>query len=199
MAQAPNEVSMKPAQYHMAGIRLGAWLDQGGSVVTDEITADFTDAGFYTELFYNHRFTPVLLGEFALGIAARGDAVVERDLDQYIGTINLYTIMAQVKISPLAAAIVSPHPFIIGGGGVVVGSQTIEVVRTGDGFLDPYQRESETDFVLVLGGGVDFPIAEQVGLNVTGKYHWADFSSNLAGIKDYSGMAISVGVAYLIH
>lgn len=208
LAGSAAAIDKKPAdpfesgEYSMVGIRLGAWIDDGGGQMVEDITvdADMPDAGFYTELFFDYRLTPIFLLESSLGIASRGDAVITYGDDRYIGTINLYQLLLQFKISPLSGKLRSFHPFILGGGGLVWGRQSIDIIQTGDLLYNPdIANKTETDFLGVFGAGIDFPIAEQVGMNVTVKYHPITFGDALAGVKDYSGMAVSVGVAYFLY
>lgn len=209
LAGTAAAVDKKPADkfaagnYSMVGIRLGAWIDDGGvqPVESDvSVDADMPDAGFYTELFFDYRFTPVFLLESSLGIASRGDAVIRYQDDRYIGTINLYQFLIQVKISPLSGRSRSFHPFILGGGGIVWGRQSVDIIESVDPFYNPdIASKTEADFLGVVGAGIDFPIAEQVGMNVTVKYHPIKFGDALAGVKDYSGTAVSIGVAYFLY
>jgi hypothetical protein len=190
------------ADYSMVGLRLGAWIAQTAAPkVTDvSVDADMPDAGFYTELFLDYRLVPVLMLEFSMGIASRGDAVIRYADDRYIGTINLYPLLFQVKLAPLAGRVRSVSPFIIGGGGVVWGRQNTDFVSSADPFYNPdIVNKTESDFIGVIGGGVDIALAEQLGLNVTVKYHPITFGNPLAGVDKYSGTAVSVGVAYFLH
>lgn len=190
---------MFPARYSMIGIRLGGWIHQGGEINDPDVVADFSKGSFYTELFYDHRFTPVLMLEISLGVIGRGDAEIIHGNDRFIGNINVYPFLFQLKFSPLAACWRSFHPFLIGGGGFAFGSQRVDIILSDDNYWDLYDNESESSFAAVIGGGLDFPISGQLALNLTAKYHWIEFSDELAGIENYSGTAISVGIAYLLH
>lgn len=188
------------AKYSLIGIRLGTWIDQGGKIRDVNVTADFPSASFYTELFYDLRLAPPLFMELSLGVAGRGDAVFISGNDRYIGTINLYPVLLQLKISPLARRSPRVQPFLIGGGGLVFGKQNTDIIRSLGPYLNPYYAEqSETNLTAVVGAGVDLALSDQIGLNITGKYHSITFGNKLAGIKDYSGTAISVGAAYFLH
>lgn len=189
---------LSPARFSMVGLRIGAWVAQGGDVNELNVTAEFPDASFYTEIYYDHRFTPAIIGEISLGVSTRGDATYLDGDNKYVGTINLYPMLLQLKISPLAGGLSGFRPYLIGGGGVVVGKQSTDIV-IGPSLPLYLNEESQTDLLVVLGGGIDIPLSEQLGLNINGKYHWIDFGDNLAGLTDYSGMAISVGVAYFLH
>jgi hypothetical protein len=190
------------SDYSMIGLRFGVWIDQGGShsIMGDSLFADMPDAGFYTELFYDHRLLSFIMLEASLGIASRGDAVITSGAARYIGAIYLYPVLAQIKFMPLGGGKSAVQPFISGGAGVVFGRQATDFVRTSDPFFDPYLgNKTESDFTAVFGGGVDLALSEQLGFNVTARYCPINFSSTLAGVKDYSGISFSLGIAYFLH
>jgi hypothetical protein len=203
LEKQPADVLMA-AKYSMVGLRLGAWISSHKALAVEDVTVqnNMPDAGFYTELFLDYRVTPVFMLEGSLGIASRGDAVIEYqgDPNRYIGTINLYQALAQIKLSPLAGRSRSVLPFIIGGGGVAWGRQSIDYIVANSNYYNPdVVNRTETAFMAVIGAGIDIPLAEQVGLNVAVKYHPITFSNPLVGVKDYSGTAVSVGAAYFWH
>ncbi len=194
--------SLREARYSMVGVRLGAWIStQGANTVQDlTVKSKMPDAGFYTEVFVDYRVVPVMFLEGSLGIASRGDAVIEFAGSRYIGTINLYQALFQIKFSPLAGVSEKFLPFVVAGGGVAWGRQSIDFVTNYNYFdYQEYASRTETDFLPVIGGGIDFPVAEQVGLNVAVKYHPIKFTNPLVGVKDFSGTAVSMGVAYYFH
>ncbi len=190
------------AEYSMVGLRLGAWVsNQGPKTVRDlTIETNMPDAGFYTELFLDYRLAPVVFLEGSLGIASRGDAVIHDTTGRYIGTINLYQALFQIKFSPFAGHSKKFLPFLVAGGGVAWGRQSIDFIVTYSYYYNPdITNRTEADFLPVIGGGIDLPLAEQIGLNVAVKYHPIKFGDALAGVKDYSGTAVSMGVAYYFH
>lgn len=187
------------ADYSMVGIRLGAWSDQGGGVVINDndISADLPGTSFFSELFYDHRFTPAIMGEFSLGVGSRGEATIRRFDDEYIGNINLYPLLVQLKFTPLSGKMLSFHPYLTAGGGVVFGRYSPQIIRSLDPYYDQYFVEkTEADFLATVGGGIDLALAEQFGLNVSVKYYPIKFTDGLAGVKDYTGLSIAVGFAY---
>jgi len=189
------------ASYNMVGLRLGAWVADSKVINEADIHGEFPDASFFTEIYFDHRVFKTVFLELSLGVASRGDVVLESGNDRYIGTINLYPIMLQAKISPLSGKSRSILPFIIGGGGFVHGKQNTDIVRTADNsYVHPYfVEESETTLLYSYGGGIDFAISEQIGFSAAAKYHHINFGDPLAGVTDYSALAISVGVSYFIH
>lgn len=187
--------------YHMVGLRLGGWADQGGDIVNEDINADLTDVGFYTEIFYDHRLLPTLFMEFSLSVASRGDAVIEREGNRYIGTINVYTVLVQAKYAPFAGKLGKWSPFILAGGGVAFGKQNVDFV-SGDyiDYNDYYDAQSsQVDLIGVLGGGVDIALSRHIGLNLISKYHPVKFGEELAGVRDFSGLSVSVGLTYFLY
>lgn len=191
------------AKYSMVGVRLGAWVDQGDANVIetgDEIDADLPGTGFFSELFYAHRFTPALMGEISLGVAGRGEATIKHGDDEYIGTINLYPLLFQVKLNTLAGRSRILHPYFTGGGGFVFGRHNTEFIRSVDPFYDSYFAEkTEIDIVWTVGAGIDIAATEQFGLNLSVKYCPITFSDGLAGIDNYSGYSIAVGFSYHVY
>jgi outer membrane protein W len=190
------------AEYSMVGIRLGAWISNQGPETSQDLTVEtnMPDAGFYTELFLDYRLASVLFLEGSLGIASRGDAVIEDVTGRYIGTINLYQALFQVKFSPLSGKSKKFLPFVVVGGGVAWGRQSIDYIVSYSYYYNPeITNRTEADFLPVIGGGIDFPVAEQIGLNIAVKYHPIKFNDALAGVKNFSGTAVSLGVAYYFH
>ncbi|MCK5124918.1 MAG: outer membrane beta-barrel protein [candidate division Zixibacteria bacterium] len=189
------------ANYSMVGVRLGVWADQGGdlTIADDNINADFPDVSFFSEVFYAHRFTSMIMGELSLGVGSRGEATIVRDNDQYIGTINIYPLLLQAKLTPLSGKSRSFHPYITAGGGVVFGRYSPQIIRSADPYYDRYFVEkTETDFLLTIGGGLDLAVNEQFGLNFSVKYYPIKFTNGLTGVKDYSGVSFAIGFSYHI-
>lgn len=181
------------------GLRLGTWIDQGGKFSDPNVTAEFNNVSFFTELFYDHRLMPWLFLEVSMAIASRGDVVFTYAGSRYIGTLNLYPMMAQIKLAPLGASR-SFQPYLLGGGGVIVGKENTDIVQSFGPYIDPYYlEESKTALGYVVGAGVDIALSRQLGLTFAGKYHSIKFGSTLAGITDYSGTAVGVGLMYFIH
>ena len=198
-----SEDKLLEARYSMVGLRLGFWADMSETdgIVDTTIDADLPNAGFYTELFIDYRVARPLFVELSFGIASRGDIVILNADDRYIGTLNLYPVLLQLKLAPLAGRMRSFQPFLIGGGGLVFGRQSIDIIDYGP---DPYYNvdlltRTETDFIGVFGGGIDLALSEQLGLNFTTKYHPVQFANSLAGARDYNGMSFSIGVSYFLN
>ncbi|MFH1701643.1 MAG: hypothetical protein ABIE07_13780 [Candidatus Zixiibacteriota bacterium] len=187
------------AEYSMIGARLGTWVDQGGEVEINDpnIKADLPDAGFFTEIFYCHRFARTLMTEISMGIASRGEAVILHLGERYIGTINMYPVMVQLKFSPLSGRNRVYHPYILGGAGFVFGRHNSQIIQSQYQYYNSaFAERTETDFVGVFGGGMDFAVSEQFGLNLSAKYYSIEFKKGLAGVKDNTGISITFGFSY---
>jgi hypothetical protein len=189
-------------QYSMVGLRLGFWADMGKDDLTPDVSvdADLPDAGFYTEFFIDYRLLKPLMLEISAGIASRGDIVIRESDDRYIGTINLYPLLLQLKLMPLVGHWRTIQPFVLGGGGVVWGRQNIEFISSADPYFNPdITTRTEADFVGVVGGGFEIALSEQLGMNITSKYHPVEFGSSIGGVRDFTGLSFSIGVAYFLH
>lgn len=181
------------------GLRLGVWIDHGDELIDPNINASFTSTGFATEIFFDHRLMSWLALEISMAVASRGEVVFTYGSDRYIGTINLYPMMVQWKVSPWGPA-KRWQPYLLGGGGVIIGKMNTDVILSYGSYLDPYYVEgSETTLGYDVGAGVDLLLSRQLGLTLAGKYHSFRFGDKLAGISDYSGTSIAVGLRYYIH
>ncbi len=181
---------------HFAGGRFGVWVNAGDKSPVTESQYDAEDlpgSAVYGEFFYAHRLLPVLALEISVGIYSRGEIKYYDEIDTYEGTVNLYPVNLSAKIYPLAAIRrLSIHPYVQIGGGVCHGKRDKI-----DYFNYVWYEDSETKLTYTLGGGVDFPVAEQVGLTANVRYTPIEFGDALAEYKDYSAWQITVGVGYL--
>jgi opacity protein-like surface antigen len=201
-------LAQKFAHSHQLGARIGGWANRG-VLPPDSFSFNgngyyLTDIGggdFYLEGFFGYRFNRALMLEFSLGIVSRGDVylVEPDDGGSSIGTVQLYPILAKLKFYPFAPTNWKLCPYVLAGGGFYYGRHDMQIT-TG---LEAYYRsefgeDSETDFNYVLGGGVDWPLASVIALNLNAQYMPIGFSSNLVGSNDYSALTITVGVTYLM-
>lgn len=188
--------------YSMIGLRLGLWVDESNERPVSNITmdADLPSTSFFTEFYYDHRLTRAVMLELSMGIASRGDAVIREGDDKYIGSINLYPLLAQVKLTPLSGRSRAVFPYLLGGCGVVWGRQNVDYITSSDPYYNPDRvNNTETAFVGVVGGGIDFSLSEQLGLNFSTKYIPISFEGLLVGVRKYTGISFAVGVAYYLH
>jgi len=191
---------------HQAGVRLGGWANRGGNPpdsfnLTDGRTY-FTDIGqgnFYLEGYLGYRLSRALMLEMSLGIVNRGDVtLVEADGSSSIGSVQIYPILAKFRVYPFGARIAGFYPYLMAGGGIYYGRHDIQITAGWDAYYrSEFGEDSETDFNYVLGGGLDWPVASVVALELSAQYLPVKFSGDLIGVRDYSSLTITVGVKYL--
>lgn len=193
----------EPPQVSSAvGIRLGLWTDISNAQpdVDPSFTTDMTNTGFATELFFDIKVVPRVFCEISMAAIGRGDIVINVPAGRIVGTVNLYPLLAQLKLSPLALPNHTVLPFILAGGGVAVGRQNSEFAINDVSYYDLWDAEKTRAAIIgVIGGGCDFIVAEQIGINVVAKYIPIKFGGELAGLKDFSGMSFGVGISYFLH
>jgi hypothetical protein len=183
------------ARSNMAGGRLGVWSGTGPTTTADEDdeALEFSRSSLYAEFFYSYRISPPLMLDFSFGIFGRGDFKYSSETEILTGTVNLYPIFLSLKLYPLGSTASALQPYFQGGGGLVYGNQAAI-----DYYYDvAFTQESATKLTYMMGGGVDWPIADQIGLTSSFKYIPVKFGKKLAGIKDYSGWQVSVGLGYI--
>jgi opacity protein-like surface antigen len=181
-----------------AGGRFGVWtgttnqnaLDANGQPL------EFAKSSLYAEFFYSQRVVPSLAVEFSIGIFSRGDFKYLASEDVMLGTVNLYPAFLSAKFFPLGSLTRTPlQPFFQAGGGLIYASQSAI-----DYYYDvTFTQESKTRLSYFLGGGLDWPVADQIGLCFNYKYMPLEFGSTMAGIKNYSGWEISFGMGYIFN
>jgi len=187
------------ANKNFAGARVGAWTNSGDEELPSgtEYSLEFDNSSIYGEFFYSYRLAPMLAFEVSLGIYSRGDVQYSRDTDVFVGAVNLYPMFVTAKLYPFFKFETLPfYIYAQPGAGLVYASQS--VIDYDDYYYYGYTgQESETKFTYSLGGGVDWPIAEQVGLTMNYKYIPVKFGEPLAEVKDYSGWTLTFGVGYI--
>lgn len=184
------------AYKNFAGGRFGAWTGIGETkahyTTGDSLT--FSRSSLYAEFFYAHRIKPSLALEFSMGIFSRGDFKYYTTDNVLLGSVNIYPILLSAKLYPLASIQnLRFFPYLQAGGGIIYGKQNATDYNYGIVFTN----DSETKLTYILGGGIDWPVADQIGLCANYKYIPAKFGKMLSGVRDYSGWQISFGVGYI--
>lgn len=209
----PDTAIVNPVQQvyfnsHQAGVRLGGWANRGSNPpdsfnLADDRTylTDFGSGNFYLEGYLGYRVSRALMLEFSLGIVSRGDVIlVEADGGSSVGSMQIYPILAKLRVYPFGAHTGQFYPYIMAGGGIFYGRHDIQITT---GWTAYYRSElgedSETDFNYVLGGGIDWPVASVVALELSAQYMPVKFSGDLIGIRDYSSLTVTVGAKYLFR
>lgn len=177
------------------GARLGVWVNTG-----DDLTGDnenISNSSFYGEFFFSRNLWPALAAEFIIGLYGRGDIEIQDAGSTYQGQLNIYPILVTAKFYPLAGLkMMGPKPYLQAGGGLIVGSRPRVKY---DDYYGVYDVEQETEAALsyTLGGGIDFPVADQIALTANFRYTPADFGGEFDGVKDFSGYQITFGAGYI--
>lgn len=194
---------------HQVGLRLGGWANQGDTPADSVGTTsdflyyltDFTEGNAYLEGFFTYRINPYLASEFSVGIVSRGDVTLRDDILQStsFGSMVIYPILLKARLYPLGPAHTRFHPYVMAGGGVYYGKHDIQITDNYTGLTPDLDQSSETVFSYVLGAGVDWPLAEVLGLGLQAQYMPIDFTKNLVGVQDYSSVTFTIGVQYLFH
>ncbi|HOD66891.1 MAG TPA: hypothetical protein PKM94_09390, partial [candidate division Zixibacteria bacterium] len=193
-------------QSHQAGVRLGPWFNLGDmppargetSGGEEVFKTNFHDASFLFEGFYAHRLTPALMGELSLAILNRGSVTFTAGNQTNVGNVLVYAGLLQAKVYPLAGGGASVQPYLTAGGGLYVGRRSVQFTSVPEGYYYPnIDEETAAKISYAVGGGIDWPIASQIGLEINAKYCPIPFGKPLMTIEDYDGLAVSIGIKYL--
>lgn len=123
-------------------------FDDGGAIVKSALAGS---------AFAGYRFHPL----FAFEVRFEGFDDFDLQFSNGDGEIDGYAITANAKLYPLLGPI---QPFITTGiGGIRLDSKTVS--RSGI-----TRRDNQSDFLLRVGGGVDFPVNEHLVVNLEAAY-----------------------------
>ncbi len=183
---------------HFVGGRFGAWTMTTDASVLDSLT-DFSNGALFAEFFYAHRIAPFISGEFTFGIFSQGDLEYNTATEISTGATKLYPVFISAKLYPLSKyENISLWPYVRIGGGLVYGTRDFTSNYIGDP-INYSVEESEAKITYTWGFGIDWPIADQIGLNIDFKTTPVKFKDDsLAGLNDYSGWSLTVGVGYIL-
>ncbi len=190
---------------NMVGVRLGPWLADGltTDIETEYIRVVSSSTAFHVEFFYLYRLKGPLYLDLSLGAVSRGDIRVNYQTSTVsetgFGTALVYPLGVGLGLFPLAGRPDRAlQPFIVGGGSLVIGTETISSVRKypNIGTYIGTKSQSRETLGWYAGGGLDWVLGRNFVLSFLGKYQHAIFSEELVGVKDFSGAQILVGAAY---
>lgn len=183
---------------HFLGGRFGAWVMTTNEDFVDSLS-NFSSSALYAEFFYSHRISPFLSGEFSIGIFSQGDLEYDNDAGIIAGAAKMYPFLLSAKLYPFAKYMNSSlWPYLRIGGGIVYGTRDFTSNYSGDP-INSYIEESGTKITYTWGFGIDWPIADQIGLNIDFKNTPVKFGKPLAGLKEYSGWSLTFGVGYIMR
>jgi len=123
-----------------------------------------------------------------VGLEVRGERYIEfeADVSGATGEIDGFGITANVRLYPFTGRF---QPYAVVGAGAL--SLDAESVDTATGDL---LTEEETTSLLRVGGGIDLPVTDTLGLNVEGTWNSPGGDSN--GIGGFDFGAVTVGLFY---
>ena len=207
--RAPLKPPPPPGLWHksLVGCQLGPWF-------TDDLDKDITDEGyhlsasstaFHLELFYQLPLLSTLYLDLNFGSVSRADIRIIYDVPGYgassIGDATLYPIGVGMQWIPFAKSVESKfQPLVRAGGSLLIGTERLEtVIQDQFGYLIGVSSESRVDVGFYAGAGALLVLGRQFALRGETKYQHAKFSKELFGVRDYSGIQVLFGAAYLIH
>lgn len=201
-----NAMGSQPRGTTSLGVRLGLFSNSHNDI--DHASSDvklFTSKTiFYIEGYLNYYLLDFLAVSANLGSYSKGDIrfdVYEGDVQtgSFIGQASVYPIQLGLKFSPFGNQLpLKCRPFLEGGGALIVGRETATM---GTYSLAQYQYwdgniGSESDFNWWAALGTEIPLSPTIQMDFMVKYVKTNFSGDIAGIKDYSGVQISFGIGY---
>lgn len=186
---------------HQVGGRLGLWAHIGEDAPKQDesgnFRADLADQSFYLEASAGYRLTPMLLGEFSLGVVDRGDVTIQDGPNQRIGSLLITSFLLHARLYPVPGGIGNMVPWASVGGGLYYGKRNVKFTTLGSPFYDNYDQESRTQLGYSLGAGIDWVLASTIALETQVRWMPIEFSEDLALSDDFRGVAFTVGIKYL--
>lgn len=170
-----------------------------------EVTLFDRKTNLYLEAVVQYHFLNSLAGVFSLGSYSKGDLRFDLYdnnvyLTSFLGSATVMPMQVGLKFTPFSDQLpLRMQPYAVGGGGFVLGRETVNLGVYGDywyGVTDG-SLNSETDWTWWLGGGVEIPVSPRILIDITAKYLDNQFSGDLAGRRNYSGVQATMGITYL--
>ncbi len=185
-------------QKSLGGVVLGPWFTGNLSNEIAEPNRRLVASGtaFHIEFFYQPHLTGLLNLELGVGAINRGDLRVQQDQISQFGDATIYPLNLGLAFRPLARTTsLRLQPCVQGGGSLVIGTERLQyaVQDIGVGLTS----ESRTALGYYFGGGLAWTLGPSFCLTSTVKYHHAKFNDELFGVKDYSGVLVLFGAAYM--
>jgi len=194
-----------PGVWHksLVGGQLGPWF-------TEDLDKDITEEGYYLsasstafhlELFYQTPLISSLYLDLNFGSVSRGDIRIVQQFESSIGDATLYPIGVGLQWIPFAKSANSMfQPLVRAGGSLIIGTERLErTIQSQIGYLIGFDSKSRTDVGFYAGAGALLVLGRQFALRGEAKYQHAKFSKELFGVRDYSGIQVLFGAAYLYH
>ena len=185
-------------QKSLGGVVLGPWFT--GDLAYQETGPNqhlvAPGTAFHIEFFYQPHLTGLLNLEVSVGAINRGDLRVQEDQISQFGDATIYPLNLGLALRPLARnTSLRLQPCLQGGGSLVIGTERLQYVVQDIGVgLD---SQSRTAIGYYFGGGLAWTLGPSFCLTSTVKYHQVKFNDELFGVKDYSGVLVLFGAAYM--
>ena len=209
-AAAADRVETEPLflRQNQAGIRLGVWASQGdqppdsggisveGQDAAGYFSTNIKENAFFFEAFYAYRLNSRFMLEIAGGTANRGSVTISNGNASDVGNLVLYPITVQGRFYPLTSPLLGVYPYATAGFGLYIGRRTVQFTNASY-YYSNWEEETGFDFDYTVGGGLDWPVASSVGLDLTVKYMPIEFSKSLVAVNDYEALTVTLGIKYL--
>jgi len=202
-----NVIGSQPRGTTSMGVRLGLFNNSHNDIdhINSGVQLSATKTIFYIEGYVNYYLLDFLALSANLGSYSKGDISYDAyeggvQVGHFIGQASVYPMQVGLKFSPFNSQLpLNCRPFLEGGGALIVGRETATM---GTYSLAKYQYwdgniGSETDFNWWAAIGTEIPLSPTIQMDLMVKYLNTNFSGDIAGIKDYSGVQISIGIGYV--
>jgi hypothetical protein len=202
-----NVIGGQPKGTTSVGVRLGLFSNSHNDIdrANSDVKLFASKTIFYIEGYLDYYLLDFLAVSANLGSYSKGDIrydVYDGNVlvGSFIGQASVYPIQLGLKLSPFSNQLpLKCRPFLEGGGALIVGRETATM---GTYSLAQYQYwdgniGSETNFNWWAAIGTEIPLSPTIQMDLMVKYLKTNFSGDIAGIKDYSGVQISIGIGYV--
>jgi hypothetical protein len=202
-----NAIGGQPKGTTSVGVRLGLFSNSHNDIdrASSDVKLFASKTIFYIEGYLNYYLLDFLAVSANLGSYSKGDIrydVYDGNVlvGSFVGQASVYPIQLGLKLSPFSNQLpLKCRPFLEGGGALIVGRETASM---GTYSLAQYQYwdgniGSETNFNWWAAIGTEIPLSPTIQMDLMVKYLRTNFSGDIAGIKDYSGVQISIGIGYV--
>jgi hypothetical protein len=188
------------------GVRVGVFANDENELAVQDSPVELfgNKRNIYAEGFAAYYLLEPLAAVVNLGSYAKGDIRFEaQDVFggryTFFGSASIYPIQLGLRLSPFARQLPAAiSPYIEAGGALIVGRESIGQLyydQFSDAFIDG-TIGTETDWNWWAAAGAEIPVATKFNLDFMFKYIRTEFSGDIAGIRDYSGWQITIGVGY---
>jgi hypothetical protein len=195
--EARKEQTPGLSKKSLLGGQLGPWFagDLAEDIQTPQVRLDASNTAFHLELFYQPHLTGILNLDCNVGAINRGDLRATSGGSSTFADVTLYPLSAGFILFPLAGnTSASFQPSIRAGGSLVVGTIQSEGENSQYYWVN---YDSKTTWGYYIGAGANVVMSPSFSLTGTVKYQYAEFDENLFVNRDYSGVQVLIGAAYM--